>query len=137
MTALLRYANYAKVARDLDVSRQTVMRWAKGMAVTPWQLRRVRELYGVDTETPPLQVEERLERIESKVDAIYERQLEVAASASRQVIEALADPERLAWVERLAAMIQAASTTPSSEGSDDPPGTGGLGGAGRGALRRE
>lgn len=54
--ALLRYANYAKVARDLSVSRQTVMRWSRGEAVTPWQLRRLRELFGVaDTakEPPP------------------------------------------------------------------------------------
>lgn len=135
--ALLTYANYAKVATALLVSRAAVADWAKGKSVTPYRLRQLEQLLRPDLQTKEAAPPEWAERLEAKVDAIYARQTEVADSASRHVIEALADPERLEWVERLAAMIRAESATPSSEASDDPPGTGVPGGGGQGALRRE
>ena len=127
--ALLAYANYAKVATALLVSRAAVADWAKGRSVTPYRLRQLEQLLRPDLQTKEAAPPEWAERLEQKVDAIYERQNTVAATASRQVIEALADPERLAWVERLAAMIQGASPSTSSEGSDDPRDTEAPGGA--------
>lgn len=46
--ALLRYANYAKVAAALDVSRATVAEWAKGRGVNPLRARQLEQLLRPD-----------------------------------------------------------------------------------------
>ena len=145
---LLAYANRQKVAealtdRGYSVTRMTVNRWARGGEMPGIAARMILELFR-HTETPLPQVEERLESIEAKVDSvlarqdtILERQLVVADSASQKVIEALADPVRLEWEERIAEGVRAEFAKQSVEASDDPPGTGAQGGAGQGALKRE
>jgi transcriptional regulator with XRE-family HTH domain len=50
---LLAYANYAKVAEALLVSRASVAGWAKGRNVTPYRLRQLEQLL-----RPDLQIEE-------------------------------------------------------------------------------
>ena len=52
---LLTYANYAKVAGALLVSRAAVADWAKGRSVTPYRLRQLEQLLrpDLDTEIPP------------------------------------------------------------------------------------
>lgn len=44
MGELLQYANLAKVASALNVSRQSVADWARGKNVTPFRLRQVEDL---------------------------------------------------------------------------------------------
>ena len=44
MAELLQYANLAKVASALNVSRQSVADWARGRNVTPFRLRQVEDL---------------------------------------------------------------------------------------------
>jgi transcriptional regulator with XRE-family HTH domain len=52
---LMRYANAAKVADALGVSRATAARWARGESGDPLALQGVRRLFGLDTqkEAPP------------------------------------------------------------------------------------
>ena len=55
--AMLRYANYAKVAEALLVSRASVADWAKGKSVTPYRVRQLEQLLRPDLqaqqERPP------------------------------------------------------------------------------------
>ena len=55
--AMLRYANYAKVAEALLVSRASVADWAKGKSVTPYRVRQLEQLLRPDLqaqqESPP------------------------------------------------------------------------------------
>jgi len=44
MRELLRYANYAKVAAAIGVTRAAVAEWAKGRDVSPYRLHQVEEL---------------------------------------------------------------------------------------------
>jgi len=44
MAELLQYANLAKVASALNVSRQSVADWARGRNVTPFRLRQIEDL---------------------------------------------------------------------------------------------
>ena len=54
---MLRYANYAKVAEALLVSRASVADWAKGKSVTPYRVRQLEQLLRPDLqaqqERPP------------------------------------------------------------------------------------
>lgn len=119
--SLLAYANYAKVAAALLVSRATVADWAKGKSVTPYRLRQLEQLLRPDLEIAKAPPPDWARALQQRVDAIYE---------SQKVIEALVDPERLAWAERIAEVIRAESRRQSAEASDGPPGTGAQGGAG-------
>lgn len=53
MRELLRYANYAKVAGALGVSRTSVAAWAKGRDVSPFRLRQVEGLLLPEREEAP------------------------------------------------------------------------------------
>jgi DNA-binding transcriptional regulator YdaS (Cro superfamily) len=44
MRRLLRYANFAKVANALGVSRASVAEWAKGHNVSPYRLQQIESL---------------------------------------------------------------------------------------------
>jgi hypothetical protein len=138
---LLKYANRAKVATALTesgypVTRMTVNRWAAGGEMPGIAQRMVLALFGhtrATKEPPP----EWARAIQSKLDAIYDRQdtimarqAVVADTATQRVIEALTDPERLEWAERIAGAIRDESQKPVAEGSDDPPASGAQGGAG-------
>lgn len=84
-------------------------------------------------------LEGKLDELHRRQDKIMAHQNTVAGSATQQIIEALADPERLGWVEKARAAIQAESRRRSGEGSDDPPaseaqGTGGPGGQASGSF---
>lgn len=114
MAALLRYANYAKVARDLDVSRTTVMRWARGEAVTPWQLRRVRDLFGVN-ENDPLQPI-RAEEVVDKLGQILANQ--------ETIIGALVPAERMAQAVELIGRLEALLPPPAESPHAEAPDTG-------------
>jgi hypothetical protein len=141
---LLAYANRQKVADALTehgyaVTRMTVNRWARGSEMPEIAARMILDLFGHTPETrkqPPPEwarvMQATLDSVHQRQDIIMARQGQVADSASQRIIEALADPERLAWVERMVAEIQAASRTQSDEGSDDPPATEGQGEAGLG-----
>ena len=95
MTALLRYANFRKVGDALGVTRQTVSRWARGDAITPYQERRLRELLDEETAAPEW------ERLEAKVDAIarslgvslLEVEAQARAGAALREHSALADDD--------------------------------------------
>jgi transposase-like protein len=62
LMALLRYANYSAIARELGVSAQAVKNWAEGRNTSPARLVQVRALYGLDTtkEAAPSLVTRRL-----------------------------------------------------------------------------
>ena len=137
--SLLAYANYAKVAGALLVSRATVADWAKGKSVTPYRLRQLEQLLRPDLDiakAPPPDwaraLQETVDSIHARQDTIMARQGAVADTATQKVIEALADPERLAWVERAVAAIRDESHRQSAEASDGPPASGAPGTAGPG-----
>lgn len=50
MAELLTYANYAKVGKALNVSRNAVRQWARGKDVTPYRVRQVRDLLRPSTQ---------------------------------------------------------------------------------------
>jgi transcriptional regulator with XRE-family HTH domain len=66
---MLRYANYAKVADALQVSRAAVADWAKGRSVTPYRVNQLEQLL-----RPDLDIEKRppgwAEGLVADVDAI-------------------------------------------------------------------
>lgn len=68
--ALLAYANYAKVANALLVSRAAVAEWAKGRSVTPYRLRQLEQLLRPDLQTQKDAPPEWAGRIEGLVRAI-------------------------------------------------------------------
>jgi predicted transcriptional regulator len=102
LVALLRYANFSAIGRELGVSAQAVKNWAEGRNTSPARLNQVRALYGLDTqeETPRPDWAEGLE------DRIAER---LEARLSLEV------PERV--VERVAARLG----LPQPQSVEDPP----------------
>jgi hypothetical protein len=139
---LLAYANRQKVADALTehgyaVTRMTVNRWARGGEMPGIAARMILELFGHSPDTTKQPPPEWARAMQSKLDAIYDRQdtimarqAVVADTATQRVIEALTDPERLEWAERIAGAIRDESQKPVAEGSDDPPASGAQGGAG-------
>jgi transposase-like protein len=70
LMALLRYANYSAIARELGVSAQAVKNWAEGRNTSPARLVQVRALYGITKEAPRPEWAEGLEdRIAESVEA--------------------------------------------------------------------
>ena len=95
--SLLAYANYAKVAAALLVSRAAVADWAKGKSVTPYRLRQLEQLLRPDLQThenaAPLE-EERLGRIERLVTAIAAATPGVVLEEVEAVIQRVDEIER-------------------------------------------
>lgn len=89
MMALLRYANYAKVAAALGVSRASVADWAAGRHVTPARLHAVRKLMNAENAPP------------AEADGAYRK---VAIEAAEEVVRRLVTPE---VVERAALRLEA------------------------------
>jgi DNA-binding transcriptional regulator YdaS (Cro superfamily) len=70
LMALLRYANYSAIARELGVSAQAVKNWAEGRNTSPARLVQVRALYGITKEAPRPDWAEGLEdRIAERLEA--------------------------------------------------------------------
>jgi hypothetical protein len=86
MIELLTYANYAKVAAALNVSRNAVSAWSRGRDVTPYRVRQVRDLL-----RPP--------------SARDETEPQWARALLHQMAQAAADAQKEAappdWVKRL------------------------------------
>lgn len=91
MLDLLRYANYAKVAEDLGVTRQTVARWAKGESVPIWATRQVERLIVGDRKEAPLA--EQLEGLEQRLTAAIEANRELLRQALADAIVTALPPE--------------------------------------------
>ena len=138
---VLRWANRREVAREVTargyrVSGETLNRWVRDEQEFPAIVERiVFELFTISghSETAPPwaeRLQQTVDSIHERQDIIMARQGQMADSATQKVIEALADPERLAWAERIAAAIRDESQRQSAEVSDGPPGTGAPGGAG-------
>jgi DNA-binding transcriptional regulator YdaS (Cro superfamily) len=83
LMALLRYANYSAIARELGVSAQAVKNWAEGRNTSPARLVQVRALYGITKEAPRPDWAEGLE------DRIAER-LEASLDVPERVVERVA-----------------------------------------------
>ena len=99
--ALLTYANYAKVAAALQVSRVSVAEWAKGKSVTPYRLRQLEQLL-----RPDLQVAK-------------EPQPEWAGAMEARLTDAIRDAG-LTSAERAALRSIDATATPTGANGDDP-----------------
>jgi hypothetical protein len=113
-----------------SVSERTAQRWKKGETQPkPQDVRAILALLGTTKEAAP---PEWAERLQERVDSIYERQIQVGQDMAGKVIEALAPLERLQAVEQLAEWL-ATLPPPSSEAPHDLPdmevrGTGAPGG---------
>ena len=133
----LRAALIERVGEDAVPTERQVRRWVTGDSPIPgWARHTITELMGQTEEEPP--EPPWVGRLERHLIQIENNQGVVADAASRRLIAALADPERLAWVERIASTIRDESRTQSAEGSDGPPaseapGGGGPGGRGLGS----
>jgi hypothetical protein len=83
-----------------SVSERTAQRWKKGETQPkPQDVRAILALLGTTKEAAP---PEWAERLQERVDSIYERQIQVGQDMAGKVIEALAPLERLQAVEQLA-----------------------------------
>jgi transposase-like protein len=100
LMALLRYANYSAIARDLGLSAQAVKNWAEGRNTSLGRLEQVRALFGITKEAP------RPEWAEGLEDRIAER---LEARLSLEI------PARV--VERVAARLE----LPQQRSVEDPP----------------
>lgn len=98
MRDLLTYAAYNKVAAALNVSRNTVSLWARGVNVSPYRLRQVRDLLRPETA--------RNATAPSWAVAMEQRLLE-KLEINRQLIGALGRPELLEAAERVIARLEA------------------------------
>lgn len=119
---LLTYANYAKVAGALHVSRAAVADWAKGMSVTPYRLHQLEQLLRPDLQTQKEAAPPWAERLEDKLDQVVANQSAVTDEAVRQLLAALASPGRVADVESIAAELRRVPP-PSGEAPPDSPDT--------------
>jgi hypothetical protein len=83
-----------------SVSERTAQRWKKGETQPkPQDVRAILALLGTTKGAAP---PEWAERLQERVDSIYERQIQVGQDMAGKVIEALAPLERLQAVEQLA-----------------------------------
>lgn len=90
--SLLAYANYAKVAAALLVSRATVADWAKGRSVTPYRLRQLEQLLRPDLQVEKDAPPEWVERMVSEI--------RLNRAVLRTALEGV-DPDRTRRVFRL------------------------------------
>jgi hypothetical protein len=109
--------------QGVGVSYRTVARWigATPSAKPPAEIMPALEaVLGTTKEPPRPEWAERLQAtvdsIHARQDEIMARQVEMADSASRQVIEALGSPELLEWAQRIGERT-AAPPSQSDEGS--------------------
>lgn len=125
MGELLQYANLAKVASALNVSRQSVADWARGKNVTPFRLRQVEDLLRpqragesvLDPTTGELLTEMRAIR------RLLQRQAKPApVPVSREFVVAVVDGLRDVLVQREAARPGAGSRRPARDGDRQPQG---------------
>lgn len=90
MVDLLRYANYSRVAKALNVSKNAVSEWAHGRDVSPYRVRQVRDL--LRPPQPEPQPPEWAERLLAGV-MVLERKGEVTAGELDQ-----AEADAVAWL---------------------------------------
>jgi hypothetical protein len=103
-----------------SVSERTAQRWKKGETQPkPQDVRAILALLGTTKEAAP---PEWAERLQERVDSIYERQIQVGQDMAGKVIEALAPLERLQAVEQLAEWL-ATLPPPSDVDPHDLPDT--------------
>ena len=121
--ALLTYANYAKVATALQVSRTAVAEWAKGRSVNPFRLRQLEQLL-----RPDLQIEEapqptwagameqrltdELRRNRTLIEALAPADIREAAARVIERLEALPLPDDAARDETDGGEDRAAAAPP-------------------------
>ena len=107
--ALLTYANYAKVAAALQVSRTAVAEWAKGQSVTPYRLRQLEQLL-----RPDLQIEEPPPPEWAR--AMHAELVEMILANRETVTQALAEETARYGVERALAEQPPAEPAPDKQG---------------------
>lgn len=136
MRELLAFANYSKVARELDVSKSAVSAWANGRDVTPFRLDQVERLLlrAAPAIAEPSAIYD-VGELTRKVDAIITRDevLELVDDAKRAIVSevqlnrealytAIADELVAKALPRLLEELRAER---SNGTQDPPPGTAG------------
>lgn len=114
MQQLLTYANLAKVAAALRVSRNAVSQWARGNDVTPYRVRQVRDLLRpTPADAGPIS--------RAEIEMLY-RELLGEVRMNRAVVQAVFTGADRAWIqqamERVAAELSPPARPPAAAPSE-------------------
>lgn len=121
MRELLRYANYAKVAEALGVSRSSVAEWAKGRDVSPYRLRQVESLLIPEHEETPRPewaegLEAQMSQVTTKIDAFAEWHRRADEREEGHILEAATQGA----LEAVRQFFEERGIRPVADGEPDP-----------------